>query len=112
MGIYTMEDWSRDHSFSAEIGQEVAPEIYEQMYECMPPLRLPSGTPLSNRLGVKYGFRVGEPYAHAESLASGDFTAFYAAFGKAADGRCYFLGNQNKYGEIFDTATGKAVENK
>lgn len=110
--VYSKKDWSMDREFSAAIGQEITPEIYEEMLHCMPPLRLLEGTPMSRRLGIVSGFRVGEPYSHGKSLADGSFTAFYAAFGKTADGRCYFLGNQNKFGEIFDTATGKTMQNK
>ena len=112
MGIYTMEDWARDNNFSAKIGQEISAEIYEQMFEALPPLRLPSGQPMSARLGVVSGFRMGEPYIHADSPTDGKWTAFCAAFGKTSDGRCYFLGNQNKYGEIYDTETRKVIENK
>ena len=112
MEIYTMEDWERDRNFNAEIGQEIAPEIYERMFECMPPLRLTNRKPTNADLGIVSGFRMSEPYAHADSPTDGKWTAFYMAFGKTTDGRCYFLGHQNKYGEIFDATTGKAIENK
>ena len=105
MDIYTMDDWERDRTFAAEIGQEIVPEIYEQMFECMPPLRLTNKYPHNEDLGIVSGFRTSEPYVHAQSETDGKMTAFYAAFGKTTDGRCYFLGHQNKYGEIFDRKT-------
>lgn len=110
--VYTREDWSRDRNFNAAIGQEISPEIYEEMFECLPPRSFMLVTPMNKRLGILTGFRVGEPYAHAKSLRCGTLMAFNAAFGKTASGRCYFLGYQNQFGEIFDLETGKAEENK
>ena len=106
---YTMEQWEKDKTFSAEMGQSVAPEIYEQMYECVPPLRLPDSR-YNRAHGVINGFRVGEPYTHAESPSTGKETPFCAAFGKCDDGNYYFLGYQNKFGEIYGKKTGKVIE--
>lgn len=95
--IYTREQWRKDRSFAAAIGQEVDEEVYEEMYNCLPPLRLPNA---DTTKGFSAGFRVGEPYTHRQSKQTGEFTAFYAAFGKR-DGKYYYLGNMNKYGEIY-----------
>ena len=91
--IYTREQWAKDRTFSAEVGQEVTEEIYEEMYDCLPPLRLP------RECGYSSGFRVGEPHCHEQSEKTGEWLAHYAAFGKKG-GKYYFLGYMNKYGEI------------
>lgn len=93
MEIYTREQWAADRNFSAKVGQEVEEDIYEQMLDCLPPLRLP------RECGYSAGFRVGEPYIHEQSAKTGEWLAHYAAFGKK-DGKCYFLGHMNKYGEL------------
>ena len=95
--IYTAEQWSKDRNFSAAIGQEVTEDIYYEMFDVMPPLRLPIA---ETTCEYSAGFRVGEPYIHGKSDKTGEYTAFYAAFGKK-DGKYYFLGNMNKYGEIW-----------
>ena len=91
--IYTSEQWEKDESFSAEVGQEVEEDIYWRMFEVMPPLRLPKES------GFAAGFRVGEPHTHDRSAKTGEWVAYYAAFGKRG-GKYYFLGNMNKYGEV------------
>lgn len=96
MEIYTKEQWSKDRNFSAVVGQEVEEDIYYEMCDCLPPLSLPRA---ETTQGYSAGFRVGEPYTHRQSPKTGKFTAFYAAFGKR-NGKYYFLGNMNKYGEI------------
>ncbi len=111
MKKYTREDWSIDGNFSAEIGQEIEEEIYWQMYDCLPPFSLTGGTPLNRKLGIVAGFRVGEPYIHDEYCNGKEYGAFYSAFGKTADGKFYFLGEQNKYGDVYDIRARKAVEN-
>lgn len=93
MGIYTREQWEKDRSFSAAVGQEVEEEIYWEMYNVMPPLRLPKES------GFVAGFRVGEPYTHDRSEKTGEWVAYYAAFGMKG-GKYYFLGHLNKYGEL------------
>lgn len=108
--VYTREDWEFDKTFAAMIGQEVSEDVYDQFYDCMPPLSLHGGA-LAAELGIVGGFRVGEPYAHAKSTKTGEYTPFYAAFGRTAAGKFYFLGNQNKYGEIFESATGGVIAN-
>ena len=92
MEIYTREQWEKDRNFSAKVGQEVEEEIYWEMFELMPPLRLP------RECGYLSGFRMGEPYIHEQSKKTGEFLGHYAAFGKK-DGKYYFLGHLNKYGE-------------
>ena len=92
--IYTREQWCKDRSFSATAGQEVEEEIFWEMYEVMPPLRLPQ-----NEQGFTKGFRVSEPYCHQKSKKTGEFLPYYAAFG-GKDGKYYFIGYMNKYGEI------------
>lgn len=103
--VYTREQWRRDRNFSAEIGQEVEEDIYYEMLDCLPPLSLPNTETTS---GYSAGFRVGEPYIHAQSAKTGEFTAFYAAFGKKGN-KYYFLGNMNRYGEIY---IGKPVRRR
>lgn len=93
MEIYTREQWHKDRSFAAKVGQEVEEYIYEEMYDVLPPLRLPRES------GYTCGFRVGEPHSHERSKKTGEWLAHYAAFGKK-DGRYYFLGYMNKYGEV------------
>ncbi len=93
MEIYTRAQWHKDGSFSAKVGQEVEEYIYEEMFDVLPPLRLPKES------GYLAGFRVGEPHSHEQSKKTGEWLAHYAAFGKK-DGKCYFLGYMNKYGEI------------
>lgn len=103
--IYTMEQWEKDGSFSAEIGQEVSEEVYEQMYYCMPPLRLP------RECGYFSGFRMGEAYTHEQSKKTGEMLAHYAAFGKR-DGKYYFLGHLNKHGEMCSTDKRRISPNR
>ena len=106
---YTMEQWGKDGTFKAETGQTVEREIYEQMRDCVPPLRL-ADSRYNRAHGVVNGFRVGEPYMHAESPTTGKETMFCAAFGKCDDGEYCFLGCQNAHGEIYDKDTGKVVD--
>lgn len=94
--IYTMDQWSNDGTFSAEVGQEVSEEVYFQMFNAMPPLRLP------RECGYLSGFLMGEPYTHEQSETTGEFLGHYAAFGKRG-GKHYFLGRLNKYGEMCST---------
>lgn len=93
MEIYTREQWTKDREFSAKVGQEVTEEIYEDFFDMLPPLRLPRES------GYTAGFRISEPYIHEESKKTGEWLAHYAAFGKK-DGKYYFLGHMNKYGEL------------
>ena len=102
MEIYTRKQWAKDRDFAAQIGQEVEADIYEQMLNCLPPLRLPRES------GYTAGFRVGEPYIHEKSKKTGEYVAYYAAFGKK-DGKCYFLGHLNKYGELCSRDKGVSV---
>ena len=83
--IYTMLDWERSRSFSAEPGQQIEPAVYEHFYESEPIQRLPR-----NEITAKYpyGFMVSEmhdfdPETHRPR---------YAAFGRIKDGRYYFIG--------------------
>lgn len=92
--VYTREQWHRDGTFSAKEGQEVEEYIYWEMYDVLPPLRLPKES------GYSAGFRVSEPYAHAQSQKTGEWLPCYAAFGKR-DGKYYFIGYMNKYGEFY-----------
>ena len=92
--IYTQEQWHNDRSFAAKAGQEVEENIYWQMYDVLPPLGLPQ-----NEQGFTKGFRVGEPHCHQKSKKTGKFLAYYAAFGRK-DGKYYFIGHMNKYGEL------------
>lgn len=108
--VYTNEDWSFDGSFKAFIGQEVSEDIYYHMLNVLPPLSLNGGA-LAKRLGIIEGFRVGEPYSSADSKKTGQHTFFYAAFGKSKSGKYFFLGNQNKYGEICEESTHEVIEN-
>lgn len=103
--IYTMDQWSNDGSFSAEVGQEVSEEVYFQMFNAMPPLRLP------RECGYLSGFRMGEPYTHEQSEKTGEFLAHYAAFGKRG-GKYYFLGHLNKYGEMCSTDKRENLTNR
>lgn len=91
--IYTSEQWQKDGTFSAEVGQEVSEEVYYQMFNCMPPLRLP------RECGYLSGFRMGEAYTNEQSEKTGELLAHFAAFGKRG-GKYYFLGRLNKYGEM------------
>ena len=91
--IYTREQWTKDRSFSAEVGQEIEEDIYWDMFDVMPPLRLP------RECGYSSGFRVSEPHSHEQSKKTGEWLPHYAAFG-SRDGKFYFLGYMNKYGEI------------
>jgi hypothetical protein len=93
MEIYTHEQWEKDRSFSAKVGQEVEEGIYEEVLNCLPPLRLPK------ECAYSAGFRVGEPHCHEQSKKTGEFLPHYAAFGRR-EGKCYFLGYMNRYGEI------------
>lgn len=109
--VYTREDWEFDRTFGAMIGQEISADIYEEMYNCLPPLLLNGGA-LAKRLGVSCGFRVGEPTTYAKSIKTGEFTAFYGAYGRTADRKhYYFLGDMNKYGEICEHDTNAVLAN-
>ena len=94
--IYTMEQWEKDGSFSATVGQEVSEDVYEQMLNGLPPLRLPKES------GYFSGFRMGEAYTHEQSETTGEVLSHHAAFGKR-DGKYYFIGHLNKYGEMCST---------
>lgn len=114
-GVYTREQWAKDGDFKPEIGQEITKELYNYFYDLLPPLNLAAGQPLSQKLKISCGYRIGEPYTHAESKrldSYGEFLPFFAAFGRTASGKYYFLGNQNKYGEIFDPKRGEVMQNR
>lgn len=65
--LYTMEQWTKDRTFSAEVGQEVSEEVYNNMLNCMPPERLPRAKArwaLSVlNIPVHAGFLMGEPHS-------------------------------------------------
>lgn len=98
MGIYTMENWREDGTFSAAAGQEVEEVIYEEMLNVLPPLRLPQE---AKNGGYTAGFMVSEPYCSERSKSTGQYLVHYSAFGKKG-GKYYFLGYMNKLGEILD----------
>lgn len=96
--IYTREQWSKDGSFSAVVGQEIEEGIYDDMLNVLPPLHLPQE---AKDMGYIAGFMMSEPHCAEINKATGRYMAHYAAFGKR-DGKCYFLGYMNKYGEVLE----------
>ena len=64
--MYTMNDWTRDGTFSAKEGQEISGEIYEEMLNCMLPHTLPREMSKKARekfkIPVHAGFLMGEPH--------------------------------------------------
>ena len=65
--IYTMEQWTKDRSFSAEPGQEVSEDVYNEMLNCMPPKTLPRNKARQAlqdyKIPVHAGFLMGEPHS-------------------------------------------------
>lgn len=65
--LYTMEQWTQDRSFKAEVGQEVSEEVYNEMLNAMPPKTLPrlkARYALSAlKIPVHAGFLMGEPHS-------------------------------------------------
>ena len=53
MKTYTMEDWQKDRTFKAAIGQNVSDEVYYQMLNSVPPVYMGCGFT-----------QIGEPYSH------------------------------------------------
>lgn len=78
--VYTMADWNRDHSFSAEPGQEVTQEVYEEM-QWNGPRYIPVS--LLDKWGCVRGFLTAHIFADPE---------MYGAFGETPDGRYLYLG--------------------
>lgn len=88
--VYTEEQWMKDRTFKAEVGQEIEESIYYEMRDCVPPLSL---TPAQKamigerfNIKVKRGFLVGEPYDYINGRA------IYSAFVKDDNDRYYFVG--------------------
>ncbi len=89
MEIYTDEQWTKDRTFSAEVGQEVTEQIYNNLLNCMPPLRLPRETAKRVDMPIYGGFLMGEPNSHDNE------GMLYLAFGmteKAGEKHYYYLG--------------------
>ena len=78
--MYSMSDWNRDRSFKAKPGQRVSKQIYDEMLNALPPKAVPKR--LLEENGCVEGFLMGEPYGNNQ----------YMAFGKKANGACYYLG--------------------
>lgn len=72
--IYTMEDWRRDGTFSACVGQYVSEDIYYEMLECVPPA-------FSSRTIMQ----VGEPYDNDMET----FANLYSTFARDKQGWRY-----------------------
>lgn len=91
--VYTMKDWNNEATgeLNPKLFQEVDHEIYSEMYEVLPPLPLEKATKkiLENQLGIKFvqTFCMGEAYTTDD-----DDNYLYESFGKAEDGKCYYLG--------------------
>ena len=89
--VYTMEDWKKDGELNPKLFQEVEEEVYSDMFEVLPPLPLEKVTQkiLENQLGIKFiqTFCLGEAYTTDD-----EDNYLYESFGKAEDGKCYYLG--------------------
>ena len=53
METYTMEDWKKDGTFKAAIGQNVSDEVYYQLLNSVPPVYMKSPY-----------LQIGEPWDH------------------------------------------------
>ena len=82
-GVYTMDDWNRDRTFSPRPGQEVSPEIYDEMQFAGTLRRIP--TSVLDRYGCVRGYLTGHEFDDRNGPK-------YAAFGETADGRFLYLG--------------------
>ena len=93
--VYTMEDWDNEANgeLNPKLFQEFDHEIYSEMYCVLPPLPLEKATKkiLENQLGIKFiqTFCVGEAYTTDDDDPE---RYLYESFGKAEDGKCYYLG--------------------
>ena len=89
--VYTTKDWDHDGELNPQLFQEVEHPIYTEMFNILPPYKLESVTQriLENQLGIKFvdTFCMGEAYDRDD-----DGNELYMAFGKANDGKCYYLG--------------------
>ena len=91
--VYTMKDWNNEATgeLKPKLFQEVDHEIYSEMYYVLPPLPLEKATKkiLENQLGIKFiqTFCMGEAYTTDD-----DDNYLYESFGKAKNGKCYYLG--------------------
>ena len=89
--VYTTKDWDRDGELNPQLFQEVEHSIYTEMFNTLPPYKLESATQqiLENQLGIKFvdTFCMGEAYDMDD-----EDNELYMAFGKANDGKCYYLG--------------------
>lgn len=91
--VYTIEDWDNEANgeLNPQLFQEVDHEVYSQMYEVLPPYPLEKVTRkiLENQLGIKFiqTFCLGEAYDKDD-----EENYLYKSFGKAEDGKCYYLG--------------------
>ena len=91
--VYTIEDWNNEANgeLKPKLFQEVDHEIYTQMYEVLPPYSLEKVTQkiLESQLGIKFiqTFCMGEAYTTDD-----DENYLYKSFGKAKNGKCYYLG--------------------
>lgn len=98
--VYTIKDWDNEPTgeLKPKLFQEVDHEVYSQMYEVLPPYPLEKVTRkiLENQLGIKFiqTFCVGEAYDQDD-----DENYLYKSFGKAENGKCYYLGlRRSEYG--------------
>lgn len=91
--VYTIEDWNNEANgeLNPKLFQEVDNEVYSEMFEVLPPYPLEKATKkiLENQLGIKFiqTFCMGEAYTTDD-----DENYLYKSFGKAEDGKCYYLG--------------------
>lgn len=99
--IYDMEQWRKDRTFSAEVGQEVSEEVYNAMLNNLPPLSLPKGKAeyaLSVlNIPVHAGFLMGEPHSCDKN------GQLYLAFGMNDYGkgkRYFYLGMAHREPEL------------
>lgn len=105
MSIYTMEQWAKDRSFNAEVGQEISKEVYNNMLNCMPPKSLPRLKAIyalsALNIPVHAGFLMGEPHSSDKD------GQLYLAFGMNDYGsgtrrepHYYYLGLSHKEPEL------------
>lgn len=103
--IYSMEQWRKDRTFSAEVGQQVSEEVYEEMLNCISPYNIPHSKAqwaLENlQIPVHAGFLMGEP-----NRTDKDGNELYLAFGRNDFGKgtkYYYLGLSKREPEMNGT---------
>jgi len=91
METYTLQDWERDKTFNAQIGQPVTDEVFSEMLNCVPPAYYGGGL-----------MQVGEPISTDKETYKSLFSTFEKSGGVwVYRGTCLYGKTENRKG-LFD----------